>query len=835
MQERAPAIRRSAARLTPIVPPLRFRTIRMIHRARLVIPAITMLLGGVRAAAAQDASPAALSDGDRAMLRVMPLPMSAEFGAGSLDLRRGLSTVGVRCPDARVARALVRFGRHLTQARGRTRGVTGDRARFTVSCARRASPFQQPIEDESYTLEVRPDEVTVSAQSPYGVLHGLETLVQLVERTDSTLRIPTVTIEDRPRFPWRGLMIDVARHWMPKEVILRNLDAMAAVKLNVLHLHLSDDQGFRVESRRFPRLHQAGSGGSYYTQADVREIVAYAADRGIRVVPEFDVPGHTTSWLVAYPELGSGTGPYTLARQYGIHDATIDPTREEVYTFFDRFFGEMATLFPDSYVHIGGDEVSGKTHWNTNPRIQQFMRERGMRDNHALQSHFNLRLQAILAGHRRTIVGWDEVLSDSLRRPAVIQSWRGQESLFEAVHRGFEGILSVGWYLDHKLPAADLYRVEPTKLAQAVAIVPDSARWKTWNVRLSAGEGVIDARLTLFGAPERGTGAFEVMGSVRPIESATVSGDSVRAKFASDGGSATLVGVQRGDSLRGTAGMFGFSLPFAGKRIGGSDMPGTVIPTFKTVPPLTSESERRILGGEAAMWSEAVSAGTIDSRIWPRAAVVAEKLWSPAASTTDVEDMYRRLDHVSGVLSSRGVTHETAYPTALRDLLGSDDIEPLRTLVDALEEVKQYQRMAFDPAQTLEPELKSLADVARPESRTARRFAKRVEAMLADTARSASVPELREQLTIWRDNHARLAPMLAKARQAPDILALSERLSAAAGAGPVAPDAIERRETLSEAEATRYRDVLARAAAARAAVMLPAIPAIRSLVERAAR
>ena len=803
-------------------------------RASLIVPLIPLLLAGALAAGAQPA-PFPVSDGDRALLRVMPLPASAEFGAGALDLRRGLSTVGVRCPDPRVARALVRFGRHLAQVRGRTRGLTGSRADFTVSCARRAGSVQQPVEDESYTLTVRPGEVTISAQTPYGVLHGLETLLQLVERTDTTLLVPSVTIEDRPRFPWRGLMIDVSRHWMPKEVIFRNLDAMAAVKLNVLHLHLSDDQGFRVESRRFPRLHQAGSGGSYYTQADVREMVAYAAERGIRVVPEFDVPGHTTSWLVAYPELGSGTGPYQLARQYGIHDATIDPTREEVYTFFDRFFGEMAGLFPDPYVHIGGDEVSGKTHWNSNPRIQQFMRERGLEGNHALQSHFNLRLQAILANHRKTIVGWDEILNDDLGRPAVIQSWRSQESLFEAAHRGFEGILSAGWYLDHKLPAADLYRVEPTKLAQVAAIAPDSARWKTWSLRFRAGEGLIDARMTLFGPPERTTGALEVMGSVRPIESATLDGDSLRLAFISDGGRAELHAEQRGDSLHGTAGMFGITLPFAGKRTGGSDMPGTVIPTFRTIPALTPESERRILGGEAAMWSEVVSAGTIDSRIWPRTAAVAEKLWSPASATVDVDDMYRRLDHVTTVLSARGVTHETSYPIALRDLLGNDDIEPLRTLVDALEEVKQYQRMAFDPAQTLQPELESLADVARPESRTARRFAARVDDMLADTTRRVDVLELREQLTLWRDNHARLVPLLAKARQSQDILALSERLSASAAAGLAALEAIERRQPLPESEVTRCRDVLTRAAAPRAAVTSPAIPAIRSLVERAAR
>ena len=214
-------------------------------------------------------------------------------------------------------------------------------------------------------------------------------------------------------------------------------------------------------------------------------------------------------------------------------------------------------------------------------------------------------------------------------------------------------------------------------------------------------------------------------------------------------------------------GLFGFSLPFVGKRVGGSDMPGSVIPTFRTAPPLTEESEKRIVGGEAAMWSEVVSAGTIDSRIWPRTAAVAERLWSPASLTDDVDDMYRRLDHVSAFLTTRGVTHESAYPAALRDLLGRDgDIAPLRTLVDALEEVKLYQRMAYNTAQTREPELRSLADVARPESRTARRFAARVEAFLSDTARRTEAPAIRAQLEAWRDNHARLAPMLGSAKQA---------------------------------------------------------------------
>ncbi|MFL5619610.1 MAG: beta-N-acetylhexosaminidase [Gemmatimonadaceae bacterium] len=808
----------------------------MRTRTGLVALIVPALLCAIRAAGAQveGATPPRILAIDRADLRLMPLPVAAEISAGSLDLRRGLTTVGVRCGDARVARALVRFGRQLSQMRPRVPGVRAGRASFTVSCARRVGSVQLPVEDESYSLTVRPLELSLSAQTPYGVLRGLETILQLVERTDTTISLPALTIEDRPRYPWRGLMIDVSRHWMPKSVILRNLDAMAAVKLNVLHLHLTDDQGFRVESQLFPRLHQEGSGGNYYTQDDIREIVGYAADRGIRVVPEFDLPGHATSWLVGYPMLGSGRGPYSLAREYGIRDATLDPTREEVYEFLDSFFREMARLFPDPFVHIGGDEVSAKSDWNTNPRVQRFMRDHRLEGNHALQAYFNQRLQTILRSVGKAPVGWDEILHDSLKTPVVIQAWRSQEKLFEAVHRGFGGLLSAGWYLDHKLPAADLYRVDPTRLRDVVTIVPDSTRWKTWSIRVRAGESVLDGRLALFGPSEHPTGALEIAGTVRPITTGTVSGDTLRLALRAQDGSSMLVGIPRADSLTGTIGMFGFNLPFAGKRTGGSDMPGSAFPVFEPVAPLTPESEKRIVGGEAAMWSEAVSAGTIDSRIWPRSAAIAEKLWTPAELTDDVGDMYRRLDHVSTFLTMRGVTHESAYPAELRDLLGSDaDVTPLRTLVDALEEVKFYGRMAYNPAQLLEPELRSLADVARPESRSARRFAARVDAFLADTARRAEVQAIRAQLVLWRDNHARLAPMLGSAKQAQDIRALSERLAAASTIGLTALDALERKQPLPAADLARYKQELTAAATPRAAVMSPAIPAIQKLIDRA--
>ena len=199
--------------------------------------------------------------------------------------------------------------------------------------------------------------------------------LQLLDSGREGYYLPAVSIEDRPRFPWRGLMIDIGRRWQPMEVIKRNLDGMAAIKLNVLHLHITEDQGFRVECKKFPELHRMGSDGNFYTQDQMREIIEYARMRGIRVVPEFDMPGHTTSWFVSHPELASKPGPYQIERKWGIFEPVLDPTNERVYELLDGFLGEMAALFPDEFLHIGGDEVEAH-HWKESAKIQAFMKEK---------------------------------------------------------------------------------------------------------------------------------------------------------------------------------------------------------------------------------------------------------------------------------------------------------------------------------------------------------------------------------------------------------------------------------------------------------------------------
>src|SRR5713226_9210852 len=210
--------------------------------------------------------------------------------------------------------------------------------------------------------------------------------------------------------------------FIPIDVLKRNLDGMAAVKMNVLHWHLSDDQGFRVESKKLPKLHEMGSEGLYYTQAEIREFIAYAHDRGIRVIPEFDTPGHSRSWFFGYPELASNPGPFTF--EPGGAESVTDPTREETYKFLDKFIDEMGKLFPDAYFHIGGDEVDGKS-WDSNPKTQAFKQAHGMKSNQDLQAYFNQRLQKIVARHHKVMIGWDEILHPDLPKTIVVQSWRG--------------------------------------------------------------------------------------------------------------------------------------------------------------------------------------------------------------------------------------------------------------------------------------------------------------------------------------------------------------------------------------------------------------------------
>ena len=314
--------------------------------------------------------------------------------------------------------------------------------------------------DESYTLTLTPTWAVLDAPSTWGALHGLTTLYQ----ARSADLQGAWQVSDQPRFAWRGLMLDVARHFYSINCLKEVLDGMSLLKLNVLHVHLSDDQAFRFGSEVFPRL----PSDECYSKAQLRELVSYAAARGIRVVPELDVPGHVTAWLAAYPEWGAHPAgddllPTVASKRFGVHRAALSPVRTEVMDALAALFVELADVFPDRYVHIGGDEVH-PAWWQSDPAVQSYMSEQGLADARAVQADFNVRLQAAI-GADKTLIGWDEVLHEQM--PTVtVQNWRGATTRDRALAKGLDVIVSAPYYLDLFYPADMHYAADP-ELAQA--------------------------------------------------------------------------------------------------------------------------------------------------------------------------------------------------------------------------------------------------------------------------------------------------------------------------------------------------------------------------------
>lgn len=657
-------------------------------------------------------------------LELMPIPKSLELTSGKLRIDGRFQVALSGYSEPRLIRAVERMLERLSFQTGiPLLPIREDRPRsahLSIQCQGPGENPQSVAEDETYLLEIDPAKAHLKAASPVGVLRGLETFLQLVSGDKEGFQVPAVRIQDAPRFPWRGLLIDSGRHWLPVEVIKRNLDGMAALKLNVLHWHLSEDQGFRVECKRYPKLHELGSDGDYYTQAQIRDILAYARDRGIRVVPEFDMPGHSASWFVGYPELASRPGPYQIIRTWGIHDPCMDPTKESVYEFLDGFIAEMARLFPDAYFHIGGDEVNGR-HWDGNPRIADFKRQQGMKTNHDLQAYFNQRIQQILSRYGKKMAGWDEIFHPALPKDVLIQSWRGQESLAKTSRAGYPGILSNGYYLDHMLSSEFHYGVDP--LAETAA-------------------------------------------------------------------------------------------------------------------QLTPREQSLILGGEACMWSEFVNPETIDSRIWPRMAAIAERFWSPR-SVSDIADMYRRMEIVDGKLDWLGLIHRTRYPMMLERLVGYEPVgDPaglLHNLASLVEPVKYYTRPGTRNY-TQQTPLNRLVDASRPESLQARQFKDLVNDFLADHPGSEKrKAAIREKLNGWRINHDMLSPYLNNSFLLREIIPLSHTVKRAAEVGL---DALATLEGKTSPPVTWLEDVspiLVQPRRPAYELQIMVLPALRNLTESAYR
>jgi hexosaminidase len=384
-----------------------------------------------------------------------------------------------------------------------------------------------------------------------------------------------------------------------------------------------------------------------------------------------------------------------------------------VYAFLDRFLGEMAGLFPDAYLHIGGDEVTPRQ-WNANDDILDYMYRHDLRDLQALQAHFNGRVNAILRKHGKRMVGWDEVLAPGLPKDVLIHSWRGPESLAEAAKQGYQGILSNGYYLDLNLHASEHYASDP-------------------------------------------------------------------------------------------------------------------IPPGST---LTPEQRARILGGEATMWSEFLDPVVLQSRLWPRALAVAERLWSPA-DVRDVEDMYRRLGVQSARMDAVGATHNTGYVPALQALVPGQPVAPLKVLADVVEPVKRYQRGTLKAYVQSMP-LDRLVDAARPESLVAREFARDVGRFIAAPTGSRDPAPLRASLERWRDNHAVLEPILTSSRKAWEVRPLSKDLTRLANLGLEALDAVSGGARRDEAWLAQANRTVQQVYAPRGALQIALAPAVCRLAYAAA-
>lgn len=769
-----------------------------------------------------------ISDEDREMLTLMPLPAKAKLRGAEVALGNEVSVVWKGKPDPRLTKAWARFANAYSLKENSTAEFV-----FELTCDSAAAPVQRPIENESYTLNVEANRVELNASMPYGMLHGLETLRQLISKNDKGYHLPEITIQDNPRFPWRGVMIDVGRHFIDKETLLRNIDLMASVKLNVLHLHLTEYQGFRIESKVFPNLHELGSGGSFYTQDDIREIVRHATERGIRVVPEFDVPGHSTSWFVGYPELAAKPGPYPLETKYGVLTPIMDPTKESVYEFLDKFIGEMATLFPDEYVHIGGDEVA-TVDWQNSASISAFMKANNISDYHALQLYFNKKMKAIFAKHGKKMIGWDEILHPEIGNDVTVQCWRSHKSLFGSVQQGNTAILSAGYYLDHKLPAGKHYGVDPEVIAGAVTIEPDSLNWKMYDLTLKISDNPMKVGMVLYGRKEDNNlrGVFSLLENSTGFENAHFEGDELLFTFQAEVGEIDVKTIFSGDSASGTMSLGFMSFPFTGVKTGGNDMPGTAAPKIQKIKPLTDEDKPRILGGEAAMWTEVVSDQNIDSRVWPRSAAIAEKLWSPQVLTKNTDDMYRRLNTMSNRLEARGGRHVSGPQAILTEIAGERNMDAVTTLAECLEEAKYYDRLAFDSTLSTTTPLSNFVDGLQPESQAAIELANMSKRFVADPTQVALGTELAAVFQRYADNDNRFRDIAKGNARLEEVLIQSQGVKEVSAIALRSLDAIQNKRPLASAEKKDALKRLDELQNARGGIVIAIVSAAKAIVEK---
>lgn len=620
-------------------------------------------------------------------LNLMPWPQNIVLNEGSFALSKDFKVNITGNPNERIFGGATRFLRRLDGRTGMffeqgfiTKLNEVPTAELQINCTK--SGKIGLYEDESYHLEIKKNQIVINATSDLGALHGLETLLQLLQNNGTSFYFPATQISDFPRFTWRGLMMDVARHFQPVDVVKRNLDGLAAMKMNVFHWHLVDDQGWRIEMKKHPKFIELASDGLYYTQEEIKNIVKYADERGILIVPEIDVPGHGSAILTAYPEIGSkvitltgGTSEkniqgtaiatYGIERNAGIFSPTLDPSNPKTYQLLSEVFDEVCPLFPGAYFHIGGDENEGKD-WDANPKIQEFKKKHKLNTNHELQTYFTMQLAPMLKKHGKQLMGWEEILTKNLSKEAIVHSWRGVnegvaagQSLVEAVKGGYKTVLSNGYYIDLMYPIESHYLNDP---------MPKGAN-------------------------------------------------------------------------------------------------------------LTTEEKARILGGEATMWTELASSATIDSRIWPRTAAIAERFWS-AENITDVADMRKRLLTISFRLEELGLTHIKNKDVILRNIANNQNTEAINDFSNVCEPLKGYSRNKGGTEYQMYSPLTLFADACTPDAKDALAFDAAVNQYLGNKS-PENKAKVAAFLNKWIAVNKNLNELSSNAPLVKPVLPLAQKLSEA--------------------------------------------------------
>ncbi|ENM5873545.1 family 20 glycosylhydrolase [Vibrio mimicus] len=640
-------------------------------------------------------------------LVLMPYPQSVTLQEGKVALDQNFSIFIKGYDSPRVAfnakRTMERLYRQTGLPMLNWQAKSEKEATLVIDIANAPSSAIQNIDsDESYRLTIANGQIQLSAPEPYGAFHGLETFLQLVTTDATGYFVPAVSIVDKPRFKWRGVSYDTARHFIELPVILRQLDAMASAKMNVFHWHIWDDQGIRIQLENYPRLWQVTSDGDYYSKDDIRKVVAYARNLGIRVIPEISLPGHASAVAHAYPQLMSGLGEqsYPQQRGWGVFEPLMDPTNPELYTMLASVFDEVVELFPDDYFHIGGDEPNYQQ-WRDNPKIQAFIKQHQLDGERGLQSYLNTQVEKMLNERGKKITGWDEIWHKDLPKSIVIQSWQGHDSIGRAAKEGFQGLLSTGYYLDQPQPTSYHYRNDP--MPKGISVddqLHQGEKFVTYDwVKPRNKGGPRKGNLTIIEGQDGKVRAFTDYNGKSREEVYVLEympGVKFRGHF-DNFMSYTEFNYQFSDDQlkEGSYQRIGnVRWPTTGTLVASSDSIANTIPEPNGGYPaqLSKGQEPLILGGEITIWGENLDSMTIEQRLWPRSYAIAERLWS-SETLTDEASMYRRMRALDGWSEiSLGLRHNADARVMMQRLANGADVAPLLMLAQYVEPAQYYAR-----------------------------------------------------------------------------------------------------------------------------------------------